>query len=283
MQLRANARAQRAEHRGLSTARAAVGVLRLLATSPRGVRADEVAEHLHKSVSTAYNLLASLCDEGVAERRPGGRYRLAGSFRDLVLEGAAAVPEPDDLSGVVEDLLARTHKRAYLGVVRHGRIEVVLERGLQGMPRVPGLDPVLGDNMHALAIGKVVLARARPHTVERYVRAGLSRFTANTITAPGTLRDELSRVRRAGMAIDCEEFGEDVCCMAAPLLDPSGRFMGAVGISMTRRAFDDEREALAETLRDVAQPSRFQLSAEIRAVLDEGAPAHLASAPSTPR
>ena len=54
-------------HRGLSTARAALSVTWLLARAPDGVRADEVAELLGKSVSTAYNLLASLCDEGVAE------------------------------------------------------------------------------------------------------------------------------------------------------------------------------------------------------------------------
>jgi DNA-binding IclR family transcriptional regulator len=279
---RARSRAHPAEHRGLSTARAVLSVLRLLAASREGVRADEVARHLEKSVSTAYNLLASLCDEGVAERRPGGRYSLAGSFRRLVIDGAAS-PELDDLSGVVEDLLARTHKRAYLGVVRDGRIEVALERGLQGMPRMPGLEPVLRDNAHALAIGKVVLALARPDAVERYARAGLARFTPNTITRPQALYAELRRVRHTGVAIDREEFGEDFCCLATPILDPSGRFLGAVGISMTRRAFDEERDALAETLRDVAQPARFQLSAETRTVLERDPGAHLASAPSTLR
>ena len=46
-----------------------------LARSEHGglrIRADQVAETLGKSVSTAYNLLASLCDEGVAERQLRG-------------------------------------------------------------------------------------------------------------------------------------------------------------------------------------------------------------------
>lgn len=284
MQSRASAHAPHAhsaEHRGLSTARAVLRVLRLLASSAEGVRADEVARHLHKSVSTAYNLLASLCDEGVAERRPGGRYRLAAAFRDLVIDGAAAAG--DDLSGVVEDLVARTHKRAYLALVRHGRVEVVLERGLRGMPRIPGLDPVLGNNAHALAIGKVVLALAGADAVERYVRGGLARFTPNTITRPEALAAELRSVRHTGVASDREEFGEDFCCLATPILEPSGRFLGAVGISMSRRAFDEEREALAETLRDIARPARFQRFAETRPVLEGEPAAHVASAPSTLR
>jgi len=65
--------AGRRPHRGLSTARAALQVTWLLARDPDGVRADEVAHKLGKSVSTAYNLLASLCDAGVAERQsPNG-------------------------------------------------------------------------------------------------------------------------------------------------------------------------------------------------------------------
>src|SRR3954470_13704598 len=116
-------------HRGLSTARAALRVTWLLARTPEGVRADEVAEKLSRRVSPAYTLLASLCDEGVAERHPGGLYRLSAAFRETVAEES----DRHDLSGVVDDLLARTHKRAYLAVLRENQLRVVLERGLQGM------------------------------------------------------------------------------------------------------------------------------------------------------
>ena len=149
----------RGSRRGLSTARAALQVAWLLAARPEGVRADHVAETLGKSVSTAYNLLASLCEEGVATHEPGGVYCLSPAFRDTVTTGAIApAPELHDLAGLVSDLLARTHKRSYLAVVRHGELNVVLERGLQGMPKLPGLKTRVGDAAHAVALGKVVLA-----------------------------------------------------------------------------------------------------------------------------
>src|SRR3954452_4977573 len=97
-------------HRGLSTARAALSVTWLLARAPDGVSADEVAVTLRKSVSTAYNLLASICDEGVAQRLPGGLYHLAPGFRETVAEES----DRRNLSGVVDALLACTLKRAYL-------------------------------------------------------------------------------------------------------------------------------------------------------------------------
>ena len=247
-------------HRGLSTARAALEVTWLLARSPDGVRADEIAARLGKSVSTAYNVLASLCDEHVAVRRAGGVYHLSAEFRRAVAGGN----DPHDLSGVVEDLLARTHKRTYLAVVREGRLRIVLQRGLQGMPKLPGMSLEIRDNAHALALGKVVLALSSPEAVDRYARAGLRPFTPNTITTREELDAELRTIRRTGIAIEREEFDGDFCCIAAPILDARRRFLAAIGISMSRRAFDCEHVALAETVSDVA---RFQASADARAVL----------------
>jgi DNA-binding IclR family transcriptional regulator len=286
----------------LSTARAVLQVTWLLAARPEGVRADEVAEALGKSVSTAYNLLASLCDEGVAGHHPGGVYRLAPGFRDTVVTGVARAAELHDLSGLVADLLARTHKRSYLAVMRGGALEIVQERGLQGMPKLPGLRPRVRDTAHALAVGKVVLALGGRERVERYMQSpGLRRFTPHTITDPERLDAELEEVRRRGFAVECEEVYPDFCCLAAPVRDAQGRVLAVLGISMTRRAFDEERESLARVLVDLAgtpvrrpdpappPPSvptprgRFQPSAETQDVLDPAAPARLASHHGTNR
>ena len=284
--------------RGLSTARAALQVAWLLVARPQGIRADDVAEELGKSVSTAYNLLVSLCDEGVAVHHSGGLYRLAPAFGEMVMRATVTPAEElQDLSGVVAELLARTHKRSYLGVLRAGELHVVRERGSQGMAKLPGLGAHITDNAHALALGKVMLAMAPPEVVERYLQAGLRRFSAQTITDPDALRDDLREVRRRGYADDCEECGEDFCCIASAVLDPRGRFLGAIGISMTRRAFDDEHETLAQTVVAVALAAgaharsadhlsaydiaRFQASSETPPVLDPPADAALAWARGT--
>jgi acetyl-CoA synthetase len=267
----------------LSTARAALQVEWLLAARPEGVRAEEVAQALGKSVSTAYNLLASLCQGGVAAHHSGGVYRLSPAFRELVGTGATpSPPELHDVAALVRTLLARTHKRSYAGVVRRGELRIGYERGLQGMPKLPGLSPHIGDNAHALALGKVALALARADVLERYLQRPLRRFTEHTITDPGILRSELEAVRRRGWAADREEFDEDFCCIAAPVQDRSGRSLAVIGISMTRRAFDDEHEKLVPIVADVARiaaPSgEFQPSAETRRVLDPRVRAGLASA-----
>ena len=119
---------------------------------------------------------------------------------------------------------------------------MVLERGLQGMPKLPGMSPEIRDNAHALALGKVVLARAPAEAVERYLTAGLKRFTPDTITDPDALRAELRRVRRTGVAADREEIDRDFCCLAAPGARRAAPVPRRRRHLDVRRAFDAERE-----------------------------------------
>jgi DNA-binding IclR family transcriptional regulator len=252
------------EGRGLTTAREVLKVLAFLGRRPDGVRASEVAAEVGKSISTAYYLLASLCEEGFAIHEPhGGIYRLRRD-RDVQLE-PDGVGATDDLAGVVEALFRRTHKRSYLGRVEHGTIEIVAVRGRQGMPRIPGQGTRITDSAHAVAMGKVVLARLPEDARRHYVRRGLRPFTPNTITSPEALMAELDQVRRQGFAIEIEEFQEDFCGIAAPILDPRGRFHAVLGLSASKRAYEAEHDQLVEAVVDMALG--FQAHAENQAFL----------------
>jgi DNA-binding IclR family transcriptional regulator len=233
--------------RGLSTARAVLQVLAFLEQHPDGVRAEEVADVVGKSASTAYHLLASLVDEGFAVHR-GGLY----SARHEPAPAPARAAGRHALEDAVDDLFLHTHKRCYLGVVRAGVIEITVVRGRQGIARMPGLGTQITDNAHALAMGKVVLARLRPDALGRYVGSGLARYTPSTITSPAELADELRRVRADGYATEREEFDLDFCCAAAPVLDDHGRLAGVLGLSASTRAFDREHDELTAAVRDIA-------------------------------
>ena len=243
-----------ASSRSLSTARSVLRVLSLLVERPTGVRADEVADVLGKSISTAYYLLTSLCEEGFAVHESKGVYRPARGLEELtaVAEDEGARAMSDGLTGTVDELFLRTRKRSYLGVVRAGRIEITTFRGRQGVPRIPGLGNEIRDNAHALAMGKVVLALLDAGGLATYVARGLKSFTPHTITSPGELAAELERVRDDGFAVDREEMVENFCCIAAPIFDEHGRFVAVLGLSVTATVFDAEVERLAGIVMDVA-------------------------------
>ena len=254
-----------ASSRSLSTARAVLRVLALLVQRPGGVRADEVAEELGKSVSTAYYLLTSLCDEGFAVHARKGVYRPARGLEALTA-GAEQLaenhPVHEGLAATVDDLFLLTRKRSYLGVVRSGKIEIVAFRGRQGVPRMPGLGSEIRDSAHALAMGKVVLSLLGPEAVALYVARGLKAFTPHTITSSEALTAELDRARTDGYAVDREEFDENFCCVAAPILDEQGRFVAALGLSTSVHIFDHERDQLARTVVEVAHRVKLQADAK---------------------
>jgi DNA-binding IclR family transcriptional regulator len=262
-----------ASSRSLSTARSVLRVLSLLVERPSGVRADEVAEVLGKSISTAYYLLTSLCEEGFAVHESKGVYRPARGLEELTAvaeeEGAGGAVS-EGLAGTVDELFLRTRKRSYLGVVRAGRIEITTFRGRQGVPRLPGLGNEIRDNAHALAMGKVVLALLDSTGLARYVARGLKSFTPHTITSPQELAAELERVRDDGFAVDREEMAENFCCIAAPIFDQGGRFVAALGLSVTATVFDAEVERLADAVMQVAAGAAEAASRPTRATRRDG-------------
>jgi DNA-binding IclR family transcriptional regulator len=242
-----------APSRSLSTARSVLRVLSLLVERPSGVRADEVAEALGKSTSTAYYLLTSLCEEGFAVHESQGVYRPARGLEELTAVAEEASPLHEGVAGTVDELFLRTRKRSYLGVARSGRIEITAYRGRQGVPRMPGLGSEIRDSAHALAMGKVVLALLAPAGLATYMARGLRSFTPHTITSPEGLAADLVKVRAHGYAVDREEFDENFCCIAAPILDECGRFVAALGLSVTVNVFDTDRERLAGIVMEVAK------------------------------
>jgi DNA-binding IclR family transcriptional regulator len=143
--------------RASDVAESLLKVLTLLADRPDGVRADDVAESVGTSPSTAYYLLASLCEEGFAVHHGVyGEYRLRRE--------AVAGPPPvgdrryDDLEPAVDALFLRTRKDCYLGRAERGGLEIVAIRGLSGLPKIPGLGSRIAYGLHALAMGKVALS-----------------------------------------------------------------------------------------------------------------------------
>jgi acetyl-CoA synthetase len=225
--------------------------LTLLAESDEGLRADDVASALGKSRSTAYSLLDTLCQERFVVRGDHGVYQLTH-------EAAAIVPPtrgrdvPADLAGLLDELFTRTHKRVYLAAAQSGQVVIPLARGHQGMPRIPGLGERIGENAHSLALGKVALSLLDEARLQRFISHGLRAYTAHTITDPEVLREQLAEIRSGAVAFDKEEFGEDFCCLALPVRNARGRAVAALGISMSARCFELERETLSEDLRDVA-------------------------------
>ena len=104
--------------------------------------------------------------------------------------------------------------------------------------------------LYCTGAGKVLLAwcdaRQRRDILER---TSFARRTPNTITARSALERELAAVSKRGYAIDAEEHFLGTCCIAAPVVDVSGRAIAGFSITApTFRTTADELESWSAPL-----------------------------------
>ncbi|MDQ7029760.1 MAG: IclR family transcriptional regulator C-terminal domain-containing protein [Ardenticatenia bacterium] len=88
--------------------------------------------------------------------------------------------------------------------------------------------------LHCTAVGKAILAALAPEEVEGFIRRqGLVAFTEHTLTDPEALREELSRVRELGFAVDRGEHEVGTYCVGAAIYTATGRILGSCSVSGT--------------------------------------------------
>ncbi|MFJ6656912.1 IclR family transcriptional regulator [Streptomyces sp. NPDC091377] len=154
---------------------------------------------------------------------------------------------------VMEELRRQTDETVHLAVPEGGRI-VLIER-LETSQPVRIILP-LGQNLpaHASANGKAVLAASSEDTVERYIAAGLARFTDASITDPDRLRAELAAIRARGYATNSGEWRDDVSAVAAAVVAEAGADpVASISVNVpTSRMTDTSRETLGAAVREAA-------------------------------
>jgi IclR family KDG regulon transcriptional repressor len=237
----------------------AFAILETVARSREGIGLSDLARAIGLHSSTVFNLARTMTDLRYLDQSPDDRrYRIGRAMLSL---GASAV---DDLllvnkaRAVIEDL-SRVSGESGTFAVWTGDQVVAMARSSGGgsfqlSDRVGGARPA-----HATATGKVLLAALPPEQLETYVgKEKLERFTPRTIVDPRRLIAEVKRVREAGMAMDQAEYRDDVCCLAMPVRDFSGKVVGAMGLSgpiwrMTKEARAKKAILLGKAARQLSQ------------------------------
>jgi hypothetical protein len=120
----------------------------------------------------------------------------------------------------------------------------------------------------------VLLAHRSADEITRILdHTTMRRLTATTITDPEALREELSTVRRTGVAYDQGEAISEVHCVAAPVRDAMGLVIAAVSITVPESRFVRSRAEFTQAVKTaVAEISKRMASAEdapLRAPLDD--------------
>ncbi len=245
--------------------RRALKIMDLVSRRGEELNAKELAREMGTNLSSCYCLLNVLTEEGYIERVPrNGGYRI-GPAVSLLNEGLRSDFD-SRVEPVVEELARQAQRQTCVAVLSGGELEVIRVKVPPKSPPVGVVEGFQGAT-HALAIGKVLLAGMGAEYVEGYISDhGLEAFTPRTIVRPAELHAHLNRVRMVGVALDFEEFAQNLCCVAAPVKSQSGNVAGAIGLFTTTRRIRSEGQHLIERVQRAAG----EASALIKEVVQEG-------------
>lgn len=221
-------------------------MLAVFEREPEGVSIRSLMRELGLPRSTVYRILNTLLAHRVVRRSADGVFSLGprltalaarvkadGGSYDLAEIALPVAQQLRDDLGEPTKLSVRDGDRAKVIVAVLGRHEYT-----------PA--PSIGTSypLHAGAASKMIMAHMSPADIERHLSAPLVRYTPRTITDPEKLRADLAKARKQGFATDLGEHNLSVHAVAAPVLDPAGRFLGALSIPFLADKDAETRERM---------------------------------------
>lgn len=206
---------------------------------------SEVSDQLGFAKSSAHDLMSSLAEIGLLQLTDKGRYRLGWKLVDLGQALVATTELRAVARPILEELSAEYRESIQLGLMDAGMV-IYLDKISGKQPiRVELNEFGLRVHPHCTALGKILLAGQSWSQIEEIVtRNELVRMTENTITDLEQLKIEVARVREEGFAFDMEEMMLDLCCIAAPVRDFTGRIVAAISQSVPAYRFQRSRNEL---------------------------------------
>jgi len=230
-----------------------MAILNCFRREPHSLGITEIARAVDLNISTAHRLVRALCNGGYMEQEPSSeRYRLG--FAIAILGQRALEQSGYHLAQpILARLASSTGESASLGIRRADEV-VVIERAASGQPLRFDHPTGAEIQMHASAMGKVLLAFSpeSPKEIAADLQH-LTRFTRHTITSRASLAAELTAIRQQGYAMNREERYEGVCGIAAPVLAADGSAHAAVRIQGPSLRLTAERlDGLAVVVSEAA-------------------------------
>jgi DNA-binding IclR family transcriptional regulator len=187
--------------------------------------------------STASRVAKQLVATGALEEcalgyRMGTRVFELGSVSTLGRLTQLAIP-------FLADVYQTTHQVVHLGVL--AGTEVLYVEKVAG-PRSHGIPSAVGGRVpaHCTALGKILLAFSDDNVVRAVETAGMVARTQRTVVLPHILRQQLTRFRSTGVAIERDEAVVGVSCLACPVLSRVGRPIAAISVTVPSQRFNPE-------------------------------------------
>ncbi len=209
----------------VQTVTKAFELLEVLAESSTGLSLSQLATDIGLTRNKTFRLLATLCEQGLAERAPeNGTYRLSiysVALAQKLLRNASLV----NYAQPVMQELARKHDEAvYMTVIKDDEVVfldmVDCDQHIKAAPLVGKKFPFFTN-----AAGKVMKALDSRDLLEKVFK---NRGRRDTLPDLEKLTSELEEIRSKGVAVDSGALGEGISSVAVAIRDYAGKVVGAI-------------------------------------------------------
>ena len=223
-------------------------------------RLGELARSLALSKTTAHRMLNTLSDAGWLRQDGQGSWLLSlrcATVGERVAEQPALKASADS---ALQELVLATGENVRLWLAEGETLAVVDSRDGVHAVRPVELPARVDAPLHAMAVGKAVLAAWPEHDVDRWLSRPLLALTPNTITDPDVLRAELVQVRSLGYAEVRGEGAVDVGGVASAFRLPSDRLCALAVSYPVHRASPASVASYGDVLSQVARSLEMTVS-----------------------
>lgn len=207
-------------------------LLEVVSEYPQGVSITELSARVAMYKSTVHRLLSTMLRRGYIEQdQRTGKYKLGYTVLDLGMRLLSSIDLRREALPFLQELAQETAEVVHLAFLDRGEV-VYIEK--VDSPNTIRMHSRVGKRVpvHATGLGKAILAFL-PQEESRDIisRYGLPKLTEYTMTDKQQLLRSLVETRENGYAVDMEENELGVCCVAAPIIENTGRVAAACSVS----------------------------------------------------
>lgn len=225
-----------------------LAILEALAANSDGLTLTEIAETIHAAKGTIFPVLQTLSSRKFIIQNPRtGKYQIGIS---AFCVGESYTNNKTAMQFITEEMHAivdQVGEICQMGILDNGDVLYIAKVDNKEAIR---LTSYVGKRLPAYctALGKAILSGYSLSEIKKLYPDGLQAYTPKTITSFAVLNRELEEVRKTKVAFESEETGENLCCVAVPLV-ADDKIIAALSVSApTFRVNQEKNKLIAQAL-----------------------------------
>ena len=203
-------------------------IIEAICTNPESATASGLSQSLDIPAPTIYRWLETLCDERFIVAHPSGYYVPGGRFRDMLLNSLQYEPNVTHRRSILRSLSQQLGETVNLAVPNGTKL-IYFDRLESHWPFQVNLK--IGDALplHCCASGKLYLSIMKTQTALEIYKSISKKSTArNTINDTSKFSNELAKIKKAGYAIDNQEWFDDMVGASVPVYSSNGTLIACL-------------------------------------------------------